>query len=90
MTPDPLAIPDFLRISPEARRAEWKGRKLTRQGSAFKAKPTRIEEVATRKLRLEIEAAERAKAKAKAEERKEKREADRKQAGKPARRKRRK
>lgn len=37
------------------RAAAWKGRKLTRQGSGFKAKPTKVEEAATRALRREIE-----------------------------------
>jgi putative DNA primase/helicase len=40
-------IPDFLRASPESDAAErqyWKGRKLTQQGSAFKAAPKREEE----------------------------------------------
>ena len=48
MTPDPLDIPDIFRIPPDVRRTSWKGRKLTRPGSAFKAKPTKIEEAATR------------------------------------------
>jgi hypothetical protein len=29
-------IPDFLRITPEDRKAAWKGRKLTVQGSGFR------------------------------------------------------
>ena len=37
-------IPDFLRIPQAERNASWKGRKLTRQGSAFKSAPTRQEE----------------------------------------------
>ena len=89
MTPDPLDIPDIFRIPPDVRRTSWKGRKLTRQGSAFKAKPTKIEEAATRALRREIEARERANAKAKAEERKEQREADKRHGVKPIRHRRR-
>ncbi len=54
-------IPDFLRITQAERNAAWKGRKLTRQGSAFREKPTKVEEAATRKLRKELEAAEAAK-----------------------------
>lgn len=89
MTPDPLDIPEIFRIPPDVRRASWKGRKLSRQGSAFKSKPTKIEEAATRALRREIEAQERAKAKAKAEAQKEKREADKRRGVKPIRKKRR-
>lgn len=54
-------LPDCLRIPQAERKAAWKGRKLTQQGSNFKAKPTKVEEAATRKLRKEIEAAEAAK-----------------------------
>lgn len=50
-----LDLPAFLRIPQEVRRDAWKGRKLTRQGSGFKAKPTKVEEAATRALRREIE-----------------------------------
>lgn len=84
-----LDIPAFLRIPPDLRRAAWKGRKLSRQGSAFKSKPTKIEEAATRALRREIEAQERAKAKAKAEARKEQRKADKRRGVKPIRKRRR-
>ena len=55
MMAHPLDIPAFLRIPQEVRREAWKGRKLTRQGSGFKAKPTKVEEAATRALRREIE-----------------------------------
>lgn len=88
MQPDPLDIPDMFRIPPDVRRASWKGRKLTRQGSAFKPKPTKIEEAATRALRREIEAQERARAKAKAEARKEHREAEKRRGVKPIRKRR--
>jgi len=54
-------FPDFLRIPQDERRAAWRGRKLTRQGSAFRDKPTKVEEAATRQLRKELEAAEAAK-----------------------------
>jgi len=53
-------LPDFCRIPQAERKAAWKGRKLTRQGSMF-VKPTKAEDAATRKLRREIEAAEVAK-----------------------------
>lgn len=49
-------FPAFLRISQDERRASWKGRKLTRQGSGFKVATTKVEEAATRKLRREMEA----------------------------------
>lgn len=88
MTPHPLDIPEMFRIPPDVRKASWKGRKLTRQGSAFKTKPTKIEEAATRALRREIEAQERAKAKAKAEAQKEKRDADKRLRVKPTRKRR--
>ena len=55
MMAHPLDIPAFLRLSQEERRAAWKGRKLTKQGSGFKAKVTKVEEAATRALRREIE-----------------------------------
>ena len=58
---DDLTIPDFFKISHDVRRAAWKGRKLTRQGSSFRAKTTKVEEAATRQLRKELEAAEVAK-----------------------------
>ncbi len=60
---DDLAIPDFLRVTPEEairRRQYWKGRKLTIQGSTFRP-ATKVEEAATKKLRKELEAAEIAK-----------------------------
>jgi hypothetical protein len=53
-------IPVFLRIPQEVRRAAWKGRKLTKQGSMFRP-VTKVEEAATRRLRKELEAAEAAK-----------------------------
>jgi hypothetical protein len=55
------AFPDFLRIPQAERAAAWKGRKLTRQGSGFRAAPTKIEEATTRQLRKELERAEEAK-----------------------------
>ena len=58
---DDLELPDFLRISADVRRAAWKGRKLTKQGAMFRAPPTKVEEVATRKLRRQLEEAEAAK-----------------------------
>jgi hypothetical protein len=58
---DDLAIPDFLLIPQVERRAAWKGRKLTKQGSTFKVRQSKVEEAATRQLRREIEAAEAAK-----------------------------
>jgi hypothetical protein len=54
-------LPLFLRIPQADRASVWKGRKLTQQGSAFRAAPTKVEEAATRQLRREIEAAEAAK-----------------------------
>ena len=54
-------IPEFLKIPQAERAAAWKGRKLTVQGSNFRSKPTKVEEEATRKLRREIEAQEKAK-----------------------------
>lgn len=54
-------LPECLRIPPAERKAAWKGRKLTVQGSGFKCKTTKVEEAATRKLRREVEAAEAAK-----------------------------
>lgn len=54
-------IPDFLRIPQAERRAAWVGRKLTKQGSMFKVRQTKVEEAATRRLRREVEAAEAAK-----------------------------
>lgn len=77
MTAHPLDIPDFLRIPQDERRAAWKGRKLTRQGTRFRPAP-RAEEPATRAMRAmrrEIEAQERAKAKAKIIARRDKRRA---------------
>lgn len=56
----PLDIPAFLIIDAGARKAAWRGVKITRQGSAFKPAPTKQEEAATRKLRREIEAQEKA------------------------------
>lgn len=61
MMAHPLDIPAFLRIPQEVRREAWKGRKLTKQGSRFKVERTREEEAATRRLRREIEAQEKAK-----------------------------
>jgi hypothetical protein len=54
-------LPDFLRIPQDERRAAWRGRKMTKQGSMFKVKQTRVEEAATRQLRKELAAAEEAK-----------------------------
>ena len=56
-----LDIPAFLRIPQADRASAWKGRKLAKQGSAFRAPPTKTEEAATRQLRRELEAAEAAK-----------------------------
>ena len=56
-----MNIPDFLRIPQDERRAAWRGRKLTKQGSGFRAKTTKVEETATRQLRKELAAAEAAK-----------------------------
>ena len=53
-------IPDYLRIPADVRRAAWKGRKLTKQGTSFRP-VTKTEEAATRQLRKELEAAEVAK-----------------------------
>jgi hypothetical protein len=53
-------IPDFLRIPADVRRAAWRGRKLTKQGTSFRP-VTKTEEAATRQLRKELEAAEAAK-----------------------------
>ena len=58
---DALDLPTYLRIPQDERRAAWKGRKLTRQGSGFKAAPTKTEEAATRLLRKQVAAAEEAK-----------------------------
>lgn len=53
ITLDPI---NLIVIIPQSERAAaWKGRKLTKQGSRFKAAPTRTEEAATRALRREIE-----------------------------------
>lgn len=54
-------IPSYLIIPQEQRAAAWVGRKLTTQGSGFKAKTTKVEEAATRQLRKEIAAQEKAK-----------------------------
>jgi hypothetical protein len=56
-----LDIPAFLKIPAAERAAAWMGRKLTAQGSNFRHKPTKVEEAATRQLRRELEAAEKAK-----------------------------
>jgi hypothetical protein len=56
-----LDIPAFLKIPQADRATAWEGRKLTRQGSNFRHKPTKVEEAATRQLRRELEAAEKAK-----------------------------
>lgn len=61
MSDDDLMLPDFLRIPASVRREAWKGRKLTKQGSMFRAPPTKQEEAATRQLRKELAAAEEAK-----------------------------
>jgi cation transport regulator ChaC len=53
-------LPTFLRIPQEERKAAWRGRKLTTQGTSFRV-PAKHEEAATRKLRREIEEAEAAK-----------------------------
>jgi hypothetical protein len=50
-------IPDYLKIPQAERAAAWKGRKLTKQGHAFR-EPAKHEEEATRQLRREIEEAE--------------------------------
>jgi len=50
-------IPDYLRIPQSERDAAWKGRKLTKQGTAFRV-PAKHEEAATRQLRKDIEEAE--------------------------------
>jgi hypothetical protein len=55
-----LELPSFLRIPQDERRAAWKGRRLTRQGSSFRP-VTKQEEAATRQLRRELEAQEKAK-----------------------------
>jgi hypothetical protein len=60
-TTDYPDLPDFLKIHMthaewlEQHKANWKGRKLTRQGSSFKAPPSKVEEAATRALRRELE-----------------------------------
>lgn len=51
----------LISIPAAERAAAWKGRKLSKQGCRFKVERTREEEAATRKLRREIEAAEKAK-----------------------------
>lgn len=56
-----LDLPDFLRIPQDQRRAAWKGRKLTKQGSQFRPAPSKTEEAATRQLRKELATAEEAK-----------------------------
>lgn len=57
----PEGIPVFLIIPQAERRAAWKGRKLTVQGSGFKAALTKVEEVATQQLRKELAKADEAK-----------------------------
>lgn len=42
-------------IDPRDRKAAWKGCGLTKQGSRFKDRPTKVEEAATRQLRKELE-----------------------------------
>lgn len=59
MTFDPINL--LISIPAAERAAAWKGRRLTVQGSRFKVERSREEEAATRKLRREIEAAEKAK-----------------------------
>jgi len=54
-------VPDYLRIPQAERTAAWKGRKLTKQGSGFRAATTKIEEATTRRLRKELERTEEAK-----------------------------
>jgi hypothetical protein len=54
-------FPDFLRIPQAERYAAWRGRKLTTQGSGFKAAVSKAEEAATRQLRKELDAREEAK-----------------------------
>ncbi|MDQ5916742.1 MAG: hypothetical protein QG584_2636 [Pseudomonadota bacterium] len=59
MTFDPINL--LISIPAAERAAAWKGRRLTVQGSRFKVERSREEEAATRKLRREIEAQEKAK-----------------------------
>lgn len=59
ITLDPTNL--IVSIPQSERAAAWKGRKLTKQGSRFKVERTREEEAATRRLRREIEAQEKAK-----------------------------
>lgn len=59
ITLDPINL--IVIIPQDERRAAWKGVRLTKQGSRFKVERTREEEAATRKLRREVEAQEKAK-----------------------------
>lgn len=54
-------IPAFLRIAPEERRAAWKGRKLTVQGSGFR-KLDKKEEALRKRLQREYDEQKAAKA----------------------------
>ena len=85
---DDLELPAFLRIPQDERRAAWRGRKLTKQGTMFRDKPTKVEEAATRQLRRELEAAEAAKVAARFARLKEM-AAEKKAAGAPVRKRRR-
>ena len=58
---DDGAPPSVVLMTQAERNALWRGRKLTRQGSAFKSASTKAEEAATKQLRKEIAAAEEAK-----------------------------
>lgn len=62
-------IPAFLRIPQDERRLAWKGRRLRPTREINFGKPAQVEDPATKKLRREIEAAERARAERKAKER---------------------
>lgn len=53
-------LPTFLQISADERRAAWKGRRLTKQGAAFGAALTKVEDPGTRALRREMERQEEA------------------------------
>ena len=72
-------IPEFLRIPQDERRAAWKGHKLTKQGSMFKVRQTKVEEAGTRQLRREVAAAEAAKTAARLARLKELREEKKRQ-----------
>lgn len=69
MTPHhDLDIPAFLRIPQEERKTAWKGRRLRPTREMNFGKPSRVEDPATKRVRKEVEAAERAKAERKAQE----------------------